>query len=53
MADRILAVHVDDGTGRCARCVVHDRPAAVHPCVHRNHALHARTVQESCADGRP
>jgi hypothetical protein len=52
MTERILAAHVDDGTGRCTRCVAHDRPAARHPCVLRNHALHARVVRESCADGR-
>lgn len=52
MADRILSVHVDDGRGRCAHCVVHNRPAAEHPCTHRAHALHALAVRGAGADGR-
>ena len=54
MAERILAVHIDDSTGRCAGCVQHDRPAASHPCVIRNHALHAISVREADQhDDRP
>jgi len=41
MAERLLALHVDDNTGHCAGCVQHDRPAVEHLCVIRNHALHA------------
>lgn len=54
MAERILAVHIDDNTGRCAGCVQHDRPAAAHPCVIRNHALHALDTREADQrGGRP
>lgn len=48
MAERILAAHVDDGTGRCTGCVQHDRPGAAHPCVIRKHALQAVAVSEAC-----
>lgn len=46
MAERIVDAHVDDGAGRCSRCVVHNRPAAGHPCIIRMHALYALTVRE-------
>jgi hypothetical protein len=47
MAERILDAHVDDGSGRCARCVQHDRPGAAHPCVIRSHAQRALAVREN------
>lgn len=44
MAERILATHVDDGRGRCTRCVQHDRPSSIFPCVIRSHALQALAI---------
>lgn len=38
MARRMLAEHVDDGTGHCRVCRWHARPAADFPCVLRTHA---------------
>ncbi|MGH3615692.1 MAG: hypothetical protein ACRDRK_24480 [Pseudonocardia sp.] len=45
MGERILAAHRDDGAGRCAGCVQHDRPSPTHPCVLRSHAENAAAVR--------
>jgi hypothetical protein len=38
MAERILAEHVDDGTGHCAGCTWNERARPVVPCLTRHYA---------------
>lgn len=46
LADRLLAVHVDDGSGRCAVCSAGAQAARdVWPCVLASYATRAAQVQ--------
>lgn len=42
-AERVLELHVDDGTGHCAGCAWQDIPRPVWPC---DHAHYARVAHE-------
>lgn len=44
-AARVLATHVDDGSGRCAGCTLHNIARPVWPCVHAHYAGVARELE--------
>ena len=49
---RLVALHVDDGTGHCAGCAWRDRPRPVHPCTTRQTATRALHIQATRLAGR-
>jgi len=49
---RLVALHVDDGTGHCAGCTWWDPPRPVHPCTTRQAATRALHIQAARLAGR-
>lgn len=45
ITERVLAAHVDDGSGHCAGCAWHNVPRPVWPCDHAYYAGVARELE--------
>lgn len=52
LATRLVALHTDDGTGRCRACVRTNRVPEAHPCRIRSVATRALHLQAGGMAGR-